>query len=60
MLLDLMRAWNVDPKSSFLIGDKTTDIEAATAAGVAGYFYREGSLDAFVESILNARAGKAR
>lgn len=32
MLLDLMRQWPVQREGSFVIGDKSTDIEAATSA----------------------------
>jgi D,D-heptose 1,7-bisphosphate phosphatase len=34
MLLDLIRAWQIDPAQAVLVGDKDTDLEAAAAAGV--------------------------
>lgn len=52
MLTDLIAAWNVDKQRSFLIGDRVSDIQAATAAGCPGYLFRGGNLTACVESAL--------
>jgi D-glycero-D-manno-heptose 1,7-bisphosphate phosphatase len=55
MLLDLIANWPVITAQSFAIGDKERDMEAARAAGIAGYLFKGGNLDAFVESILRER-----
>jgi len=56
MILDLMRCWPVEPVRSFVVGDQSSDIEAAKAAGLRGFLFTGGDLAAFVESCLQADA----
>ncbi len=52
MLLDLMRAWELDPARCVLVGDQDSDMAAARAAGIAGELFTGGNLAEFVSLIL--------
>jgi D-glycero-D-manno-heptose 1,7-bisphosphate phosphatase len=52
MLLRAMREWPVKLAGSFMIGDRQTDLEAATAAGVPGHLFSGGNLLPFVQRIV--------
>jgi D,D-heptose 1,7-bisphosphate phosphatase len=53
MLLDLMRAWELDAECCVLVGDQETDMQAAAAAGMRGFRFTGGNLLEFLRPILN-------
>jgi D-glycero-D-manno-heptose 1,7-bisphosphate phosphatase len=53
MILDLAKHWPVDPAHSFLVGDKSSDMQAAAAAGIRGFLYDHGPLDHFVDDVIS-------
>jgi D-glycero-D-manno-heptose 1,7-bisphosphate phosphatase len=44
MLLDLIRAWQIDPARAVLVGDKDSDLQAAAAADVPAHKFTGGNL----------------
>lgn len=57
MILDLMKRWKVDQVRSFFIGDRDIDMQAAKAAGIAGFLYEGGSLLDHVRAIIARTRG---
>lgn len=56
MLVDLMAHWPVDRARSLMVGDKTSDVDAGRAAGIAAVKVAGGDLDAVLRPLLEARA----
>jgi histidinol phosphatase-like enzyme len=46
----------VRKESSFLVGDKPHDLEAAAAAGISGHLFEGGDLLSFVLPLLGSSA----
>jgi D-glycero-D-manno-heptose 1,7-bisphosphate phosphatase len=55
MITDLLGRFPVNADASILIGDKPSDLEAARAAGLRGYLFSGGNLEAFVRMHLPRR-----
>ena len=49
MILKALSEWPVDQKRTVVIGDKPSDIEAATAAGLKGYLFSDDNLYLIIE-----------
>jgi D-glycero-D-manno-heptose 1,7-bisphosphate phosphatase len=54
MILDLIRAWELDPAVCALVGDDPRDMAAAAGAGVTGHLFHQGDLTTVVRKILAA------
>lgn len=54
MILDLLRAWQLDPAQCVMVGDQPSDMAAAAAAGVTGHLFAGGDLAAFVRPVLES------
>ncbi|PPQ30052.1 HAD-IIIA family hydrolase [Rhodopila globiformis] len=53
MLLDLIRAWELNPARAVMIGDQESDMRAAADAGIAGYLFPGGNLLSFIQPIVD-------
>lgn len=60
MILDLARRHQIDVSKSIMIGDRATDMEAASAAGCQGFLYQGGSLLTVMDSALQHIANVAK
>ncbi len=55
MLLHLIAAWNLNAAHCILVGDRSTDAEAAHAAGMAAHLFPGGDLLAFVRPLIEGQ-----
>lgn len=53
MLHRLIELHRIDRSGSFLIGDRASDMAAATGAGIPGHLFPGGDLDRFVAGLLD-------
>ncbi|MGA8760471.1 MAG: sugar phosphate nucleotidyltransferase [Stellaceae bacterium] len=51
-LLDLVRRWEVNPARCLLIGDRSSDLTAAAAAGIPAHLFPGGNLAEFAVPLL--------
>ena len=56
MIVDLLRAWRLDPARCLMIGDQATDMEAARAARIQGHLFPGGNLADFATPLLEGFA----
>jgi len=56
MLKKLMADWPVDVERSLMIGDRDSDIQAASAAGIAGHKFEGGNVFDFLKQRMRPRA----
>lgn len=54
MILDLIRAWELNPARCVMVGDHARDMQAAAAAGIGGRLFPGGDLSEFIRPILAA------
>ncbi|MFT4116909.1 D-glycero-alpha-D-manno-heptose-1,7-bisphosphate 7-phosphatase [Bradyrhizobium sp.] len=59
MITDLLARYPVEIDRSFLIGDRSSDLEAASAAGIRGFLFPGGNLKTFVRDLLSAERSSA-
>ncbi len=50
MILRAIQDWNIDPAQALMIGDKSSDLEAARRAGIAAALFAGGNLARLVEA----------
>ena len=59
MILELAERHGIDLAASAMIGDRTTDVEAAEAAGTRGFLFDGGNLDECMAAVLDQLGGGA-
>lgn len=59
MILRAAKDLDIVLEGSFLIGDKDSDIQAATAAGISGHIYTGGPLDRLLADVIQVSQASA-
>ena len=59
MLLDLLRAWELDPARCLMVGDQKSDVAAGQAARMPAHLFPGGNLLDFVRPLLDEKNGGA-
>ncbi len=57
MILTALETYHVEKTAALLIGDSPRDVEAAARAGIRGFLFPGGDLEAFWETIPQEREG---
>ena len=52
MIRQAIREWNIDPKKSFMIGDKITDKMSAKKAKIKFFYKKEKNLNTQIKKII--------
>lgn len=52
MLLQCCAEYDIDKANSFMVGDSKRDVEAAEAAGIKGYLFKEENLLHFIKNVV--------
>ncbi|MCP3464990.1 MULTISPECIES: HAD-IIIA family hydrolase [unclassified Bradyrhizobium] len=52
MIFDLLNRFPIDVTNSFVVGDKSSDMDAARAAGLSGRLFGGGNLQSFIAPLL--------
>jgi D-glycero-D-manno-heptose 1,7-bisphosphate phosphatase len=60
MILKLQREWTTEPSGSFVVGDRDSDVQAAIAAGIAGFKFEGGNLRHFLQARVPLGSGTAQ
>lgn len=55
MLLDILKHWPIDEAASLVIGDKSTDVQAAESAGLRGILFNGNDLFQFWHTLSSAQ-----
>lgn len=54
MIEQAMSTWPIDLAKSFIIGDKKSDVEAGSLAGIKGYLFKGSNLKDFTKAVVLA------